>query len=129
MYIVCVENVFKQPRINDCVGKKRGRHLNWVMLVNATCNPIFSLLLLKGVENVYTQHKPLLTDTLNTLIKGRLSVEQFPFAGEKSYTDRYQCTNTACRDIYTSLLGNVFVQYMYEMFARKYVFHMIHVHL
>ena len=44
--------------------------------------------LAQGVENVYTQHKPQLADTLAALIKGRMSTDQYPFAGEKSYTDR-----------------------------------------
>ena len=34
---------------------------------------------LKGVENVYTQHAPLLTKTIEALIKGRLSDLQYPF--------------------------------------------------
>ena len=34
---------------------------------------------LKGVENVYTQHSPLLLSTLESLFKGRLSQQQYPF--------------------------------------------------
>lgn len=34
---------------------------------------------LKGVENVYTQHSPLLENTLQNMIKGRLKEQQFPF--------------------------------------------------
>ncbi|KAJ4392068.1 vacuolar protein sorting-associated protein 45 [Gnomoniopsis smithogilvyi] len=34
---------------------------------------------LKGVENVYTQHSPLLETTLQNLIKGKLKEQQFPF--------------------------------------------------
>lgn len=34
---------------------------------------------LKGVENVYTQHSPLLETTLQNLIKGRLREQQYPF--------------------------------------------------
>ncbi|KAF4450585.1 tRNA uridine 5-carboxymethylaminomethyl modification enzyme MnmG [Fusarium austroafricanum] len=34
---------------------------------------------LKGVENVYTQHSPLLETTLQNLIKGRLRDQQYPF--------------------------------------------------
>ena len=34
---------------------------------------------LKGVENVYTQHNPLLESTLHNLIKGRLREQQYPF--------------------------------------------------
>ena len=38
---------------------------------------------LKGVENVYTRHKPLLCDTLDALIRGRLKENQFPYIGEQ----------------------------------------------
>lgn len=34
---------------------------------------------LRGVENVYTQHSPRLENTLQDLIKGRLSTNSFPF--------------------------------------------------
>jgi vacuolar protein sorting-associated protein 45 len=34
---------------------------------------------LKGVENVYTQHSPLLETTLQSLIKGKLKEAQYPF--------------------------------------------------
>ncbi|ROV89900.1 hypothetical protein VSDG_08267 [Cytospora chrysosperma] len=34
---------------------------------------------LKGVENVYTQHSPLLETTLQNLIKGKLREQQYPF--------------------------------------------------
>lgn len=34
---------------------------------------------LKGVENVYTQHTPLLETTLQNLIKGKLREQQYPF--------------------------------------------------
>uniref|UniRef100_A0A8C2WY53 Vacuolar protein sorting-associated protein 45 n=1 Tax=Cyclopterus lumpus TaxID=8103 RepID=A0A8C2WY53_CYCLU len=43
---------------------------------------------LKGVENVYTQHQPLLHDTLDQLIKGRLKDSQFPYLGASSLRDR-----------------------------------------
>ena len=34
---------------------------------------------LKGVENVYTQHSPLLETTLQNMIKGKLRDQQYPF--------------------------------------------------
>lgn len=34
---------------------------------------------LKGVENVYTQHSPLLETTLHQLVKGKLRETQYPF--------------------------------------------------
>uniref|UniRef100_A0A672ZEW2 Vacuolar protein sorting-associated protein 45 n=1 Tax=Sphaeramia orbicularis TaxID=375764 RepID=A0A672ZEW2_9TELE len=45
---------------------------------------------LKGVENVYTQHQPLLHDTLDQLIKGRLKDSQFPYLGASTLRDRPQ---------------------------------------
>ncbi|XP_047240435.1 vacuolar protein sorting-associated protein 45 isoform X1 [Girardinichthys multiradiatus] len=53
---------------------------------------------LKGVENVYTQHQPLLHDTLDQLIKGRLKDSQFPYLGPSSLRDRPQ-------DIMVFLIG------------------------
>uniref|UniRef100_A0A6Q2X616 Vacuolar protein sorting-associated protein 45 n=1 Tax=Esox lucius TaxID=8010 RepID=A0A6Q2X616_ESOLU len=43
-----------------------------------------------GVENVYTQHAPLLQETLDQLIKGRLKDSQFPYLGPSSLRDRPQ---------------------------------------
>jgi vacuolar protein sorting-associated protein 45 len=46
---------------------------------------------LKGVENVYTQHSPLLESILQNLIKGRLREQQYPFAeGGGSTKDKPQ---------------------------------------
>lgn len=46
---------------------------------------------LKGVENVYTQHSPLLESTLQDLVKGRLKEQQFPFVeGGGSTRDKPQ---------------------------------------
>ncbi|KAJ8273716.1 hypothetical protein GJAV_G00104720 [Gymnothorax javanicus] len=45
---------------------------------------------LKGVENVYTQHQPLLQETLDLLIKGRLKDSQFPYLGPSTLRDRPQ---------------------------------------
>ena len=36
---------------------------------------------LKGVENVYTQHQPLLSSTIQTAAKGALKQEDYPFVG------------------------------------------------
>lgn len=65
--------------------------------------PTFSLLLLslldefltraslplQGVENVYTQHQPLLQETLDQLIKGKLKDSQYPYLGPNTLRDRY----------------------------------------
>ncbi|KAJ9150849.1 Vacuolar protein sorting-associated protein 45 [Pleurostoma richardsiae] len=46
---------------------------------------------LKGVENVYTQHSPLLETTLQNLIKGKLRDQQYPFVeGGGSTRDKPQ---------------------------------------
>ena len=46
---------------------------------------------LKGVENVYTQHSPVLESTLQSLIKGRLKEQQYPFVeGGGSTRDKPQ---------------------------------------
>lgn len=43
----------------------------------------------QGVENVYTQHQPLLHETLDQLIKGKLRDSQFPYLGPNTLRDRY----------------------------------------
>uniref|UniRef100_U3F5M0 Vacuolar protein sorting-associated protein 45 n=1 Tax=Micrurus fulvius TaxID=8637 RepID=U3F5M0_MICFL len=45
---------------------------------------------LKGVENVYTQHQPLLHETLDQLIKGKLKDNQYPYLGPSILRDRPQ---------------------------------------
>jgi len=40
----------------------------------------------KGVSNVYTQHKPVLAETLDLLSKGRLKESDFPLVGSSSST-------------------------------------------
>lgn len=56
---------------------------------------------LKGVENVYTQHSPLLETTLQNMIKGRLRDQQHPFVeGGGSTRDKPQ-------DIIIFMIGGV----------------------
>ncbi|KAJ8304082.1 hypothetical protein KUTeg_017665 [Tegillarca granosa] len=45
---------------------------------------------LKGVENVYTQHKPLLHSILDQLIKGKLKEGAYPYLGTTQLKDRPQ---------------------------------------
>ncbi|KAM9294014.1 vacuolar protein sorting-associated protein 45 [Gastrophryne carolinensis] len=45
---------------------------------------------LKGVENVYTQHQPLLVETLDKLIKGKLKDSTYPYVGPSTLRDRPQ---------------------------------------
>jgi hypothetical protein len=44
--------------------------------------------LFQGVENVYTQHKPLLHDILDSLIKGRLKEASYPYLGTSQLRDK-----------------------------------------
>jgi hypothetical protein len=44
---------------------------------------------LSGVENVYTQHSPLIKDTLEELIKGKLKESSFPYLGIGQLMKRY----------------------------------------
>nr|SVE75664.1 EOG090X03QA [Daphnia hispanica] len=45
---------------------------------------------LKGVENVFTQHSPVLKEIIDNMIKGRLSEEAFPVVGAESTSGRIQ---------------------------------------
>ncbi|THG03624.1 hypothetical protein TEA_023457 [Camellia sinensis var. sinensis] len=45
---------------------------------------------LKGVENVYTQHQPLLFQTMESIIKGRLRDVDYPFIGNHFQQGRPQ---------------------------------------
>lgn len=43
---------------------------------------------LSGVDNVYTQHKPLLHETLEEIVKGRLRDQAYPFIGLNGLNNR-----------------------------------------
>ena len=45
---------------------------------------------LSGVDNIYTQHTPLLNETLEDLIKGKLSSQTFPYLGNTITSKRPQ---------------------------------------
>ncbi|XP_012172461.1 vacuolar protein sorting-associated protein 45 [Bombus affinis] len=45
---------------------------------------------LSGVDNIYTQHTPLLNETLEDLIKGKLSLQTFPYLGNTMMSKRPQ---------------------------------------
>ena len=42
----------------------------------------------QGVENVYTRHKPLLVDTLEQLVREKLSETDYPYCGEFRLADK-----------------------------------------
>lgn len=45
---------------------------------------------LKGVENVYTQHQPLLSQTMENIIKGRLRDADYPYVDNQYHNGRLQ---------------------------------------
>lgn len=45
---------------------------------------------LKGIENVYTQHTPLVKDLVEQLIKGKLREASYPFVGINNFKERPQ---------------------------------------
>lgn len=67
---------------------------------------------LKGVENVYTQHSPLLATTLEQLIKGRLKETHFPFLESTAPTNIHGSSNATAprekpQDIIVFMVGGV----------------------
>ncbi|XP_022911268.1 vacuolar protein sorting-associated protein 45 [Onthophagus taurus] len=55
---------------------------------------------LSGVDNVYTQHKPLLHETLEELMKGRLKENMFPYVNAHN-------TNGRPQDVIVFMVGGV----------------------
>lgn len=43
---------------------------------------------LSGVDNIYTQHTPLLAETIEDLLKGKLNTQTFPYLGNMVMTKR-----------------------------------------
>ncbi|RWS00942.1 vacuolar protein sorting 45-like protein [Dinothrombium tinctorium] len=43
---------------------------------------------LKGVENIYTQHTPVIKDIIEELAKGRLKASHYPYLGTIQLTDK-----------------------------------------
>lgn len=52
---------------------------------------VIIVVVIQGVENVYTRHKPYLVELLENLIRGRLKEAQYPYAGDFKLADRYVC--------------------------------------
>lgn len=44
---------------------------------------------IQGVENVYTQHQPLLFQTMESITRGRLRDVDYPFVGDHFQQGRY----------------------------------------
>lgn len=55
---------------------------------------------LKGVDNIYTQHTPLVKDLVEQLIKGKLKEANYPFVGINNYRERAQ-------DIIVFMIGGI----------------------
>lgn len=53
---------------------------------------------LSGVDNVYTQHKPILQETLEEIVKGRLKENSYPCMGLNNISNR-------CQDIIVFMIG------------------------
>ncbi|XP_077988672.1 vacuolar protein sorting-associated protein 45-like [Glandiceps talaboti] len=64
---------------------------------------------LKGVENIYTQHTPLLQETLDQLIKGKLKESSYPYLGTSQLRDRPQ-------DIIVFLVGGATYEEAYAVY-------------
>ncbi|CAL8293085.1 unnamed protein product [Merluccius merluccius] len=83
----------KYRKMVQCVVEYGGKRVRGSDLITATDAVAITkqfLKGLKGVENVYTQHQPLLQDTLDQLVKGKLRDGQFPYLGASSLRDRPQ---------------------------------------
>lgn len=48
---------------------------------------------MQGVENVYTQHQPLLFQIMESIVKGRLRDVDYPFFGNHFQQGRYVAVN------------------------------------
>jgi len=61
--------------------KMRGGDLFHSKSIFARASKIFNI---KGVESIYTQHQPLITETLDQLLKGKLKTADYPFVDSGS---------------------------------------------
>ena len=51
---------------------------------------IYIYICMKGIENVYTQHTPLVKELVEQLIKGKLREPSYPFLGINNFKERPQ---------------------------------------
>lgn len=71
----------------------------------STVNEVFKTKIikgLKGVENIYTQHTPVIKDTIEDLVKGRLKPNYYPFLTR----DRLQYVDKP-QDVIVFMIGGV----------------------
>ena len=51
---------------------------------------------LKGVDNIYTQHTPLVKDLVEQMIKGKLREASYPFVGINNFKERFLFFKNIC---------------------------------
>lgn len=92
----CATNQYEQRRVNaiDEILRYAGsRHRAGDLFSNKTLLSKAAGLIsggLRGVENIYTQHKPLLAETIGNLLAGKLKNTTFPFVEAASYKNKYK---------------------------------------
>lgn len=76
----------------DFCGLKRNRTPNQTTDILTTENvKAFTKKVIKGfkgVENIYTQHKPMIKEIIEDMVRGRLKETQFPFLGTVQQRER-----------------------------------------
>ncbi|KAF2594912.1 hypothetical protein F2Q70_00044468 [Brassica cretica] len=77
-----VQFLLKQAGVEKCTGDLFGNR----DLMNLARNMARGI---KGVENVYTQHQPLLFQTMESITRGRLRDVDYPFVGDHFQQGRY----------------------------------------
>lgn len=69
---------------------KEGLYASGIMISVESYIPVNSVhCFLQGIENVYTQHQPLLFQTIESIVKGRLRDIDYPFIGNHFQHGRF----------------------------------------
>lgn len=82
-YIKLVHNILEYSNINN----RQNNLFDKESVVKIT-KKLFKEL--NGVDNIYTQHTPLINETIEDLIKGRLNVQTYPYLGNIVMSKRLQ---------------------------------------
>lgn len=61
----------------------------------------------QGVENVYTQHVPVIMETLQAIAKGKLSTKTHPFVGNQQQQQPLDLSNVVPQEILVFMVGGV----------------------
>lgn len=67
--------------------RKEGQYASGIMISVESYSPCKCFL--QGIENVYTQHQPLLFQTIESIVKGRLRDIDYPFIGNHFQHGRF----------------------------------------